>query len=243
MTTRVLQGLLALLLALGLSACATLTGSGPPPRAVGEADPWQLVPGTFPGQRLYRVRYEGPEGKGSFKLILYLASPSHYRMVASDSLGRKLWTLQVDADGQAVWLDHRNKRYCQVDGADRLVVVPLAQLPLLALPRLLLGRLPADPVANLQWTADHVSFLDVRGQAWTAALSGAELEWWKVEDLGEAVAWWRRDGDGGDFSDARGGQRLRWRQVVAEAVEPTFEPLEIPPRFEQGACGAAEGEG
>lgn len=227
------------LLVVGLtwtSGCASTTGFLPGASSSGE-DPWQLAVGSFPSQRLYRVRYEGPEGKAGFKLTLYLASPSHYRMAATDSLGRKLWTLQVEETGEAVWLDHRDEQYCRAEGADRLLVVPLASLPLAKLPKLLLGRLPAAPAANLRHTPGQVSYLDIRGQRWTAVIVDGALEWWTLEDLGDTVAWWRRDGDGGDFSDARGGQRLTWRQIVAEAVEQTLEPLEIPPRFAVGACG------
>lgn len=231
--------LLALAL-LCLNGCASSRGLLPSSAAGGD-NPWELPAGSFPSQRLYRVKYEGPEGKAGFKLTLYLATPSHYRMAASDSLGRKLWTLQVDESGPAVWLDHRAKQYCRVQGADRLVVVPLANLPLAALPRLLLGRLPAEPVANLQRAPGHLSFLDVRGQLWTAVMRDAALDWWTLEDLGDTVAWWRRDGDGGDFSDARGGQRVTWRQIVAEAVEQTLAPLEIPSRFQPGACGESSG--
>jgi hypothetical protein len=232
----------SLLLALGLgwlTGCAS-TGGPLPSSTGGSEDPWQLRAGSYPSQRLYRVRYEGPEGKGGFKLTLYLASPTHYRMAASDSLGRKLWTLQVETAGGALWLDHKNDEYCRVQGADRLVVVPLAHLPLIALPRLLLGRLPADPVANLRRAPGQVSYLDVRGQLWTAVTRDGELEWWTLEDLGETVAWWRRDEDGGDFSDGRGGRRLTWKQIVAEAVEPHLEPLAVPPRFAAGACGTAD---
>lgn len=228
---------------LWLTGCVSSGGLAPDPGGDGSGggEPWELAAGSFPSQRLYRVKYEGPEGKAGFKLTLYLATPSHYRMAASDSLGRKLWTLQVDESGHAVWLDHRAKEYCRVQGADRLVVVPLADMPLAALPRLLLGRLPAEPVANLRRGAGHLSYLDIRGQLWTAVLDGTAIDWWALEDLGEPVAWWRRDGDGGDFSDARGGQRVTWHQIVAEAVEQTLAPLEIPPRFAARACDETSG--
>ena len=229
--------LLALALA-WIAGCASSGGPLPKVVAAGES-PWELRAGAYPSQRLFRVRYEGPDGKAGFKLTLYLATPAHYRMAASDSLGRQLWTLQVDEAGSAVWLDHRNREYCRAEGADRLVVVPLAHLPLVALPRLLLGRLPADPVANLVRAPEHLSYLDLRGQQWTAVVRDAEVEWWSLEDLGETVAWWRRDGDGGDFSDARGSRRVTWRQIVGETVEQSLAPLAVPPRFVEGDCGEA----
>lgn len=210
-----------------------------PDPATGE--PWQIAPDAYPTQRLYRVKYRGPEGHASFKLTLYLGGVAEYRMTASDGLGRKLWSLQVDGDRRALWLDHRRKEYCRAQAAERLLLVPLARLPLVALPRLLLGRMPAEPAASLVRGDGHLAYLDARGQRWVGVLRDGQLDWWRLEEAGEAIAWWRRDGDGSSFTDQRGGQEIEWREIVREQLQRPVEPLEVPARFREGMCGEAPG--
>lgn len=229
-----------------LGACAS-SGSGgrlfSADRAGIAGDPWELPAGSFPSQRLYRVKYQGPEGKAGFKLTLYLGGADHYRMAAADSLGRKLWSLEVDGKDRALWLNHRRKEYCETRGAAGLVVVPLANLPLIALPKLLLGRVPGVPVAYLERGERHLAYLDLRGQKWTAVLAEDGLEWWSLEDSGETVAWWRRDGDGGSFSNPAGGQVASWQEIVREVLAEPLAALEIPDSFSEGACGDGGGRG
>lgn len=228
-----------------LSACASGSGLLPSSNGIrpagidsaGAGRPWEITPREYPSQRLYRVKYAGPEGRASFKLTLYLATDRSYRMAAADSLGRKLWSLQVEESGRAVWLDHRRKEYCETRGADRLLLVPLARLPLEALPRLLLGRMPATPAANLDRNREHLCYLDIRGQQWKGVLASGEVDWWSLEESGEAVAWWRRDEAGGILFEPRGGLELRWQQIVREGLAQPFEPLAVPDRFREGACG------
>ncbi len=214
------------------------------------AEPWLMPGDAYPSQRLYRVKYRGPEGEAGFKLTLYLEAETKYRMLASD-LGRKLWSLQVEGapragaggpQGEAVWLDYRRKEYCRASAAGTLRFVPLADLPLVSLPRLLLGLLPAQPAANLNLTETRVSFLDARGYRWDGLLDGERLEWWNLLEEEETIAWWRREEGGGVFSDRRGEQEVSWREVVREPFEGGLAAPEIPARFRQGACGAAASE-
>ncbi len=232
--------LLAACLLAGCVATGGLFQDGPPP-----VEPWQMPEGAYPSQRLYRVKYRGPEGEAGFKLTLYLEAEAKYRMLAAD-LGRKLWSLYVDASpreesggaaGEAVWLDYRRKEYCRVGAAGALRFVPLADLPLVSLPRLLLGLMPADPAASLNRAETRVSFLDSRGYRWDGVLSGQQLEWWSLLEAGETIAWWRREDGGGVFSDSRGQQEVRWREVVSEPLESPLAAPEIPARFGEGACG------
>ncbi len=218
-----------------LAGCAsTRLFSGPRPLAGGE--PWLLPPDAYPSQRLYRVKYHGPEGDAGFKLTLYLETEVRYRMLASD-LGRKLWSLTVDAQGEAVWLDYRRKEYCRASAASELRFLPLAELPLVSLPRLLLGRLPAEPAADLARGERRVSFLDDRGFRWNGELEGDKLQWWSLVEDGEAVVWWRREEGGGVFSDQRGNQEVRWREVVHESLKSPLGEVEIPRKFSRGDCG------
>ncbi len=157
-------------------------------------------------------------------------------MLASD-LGRKLWSLNVDGRGEAVWLDYRQKEYCRADAASELRFLPLADLPPVSLPRLLLGRLPAEPAAGLARGEHNVSFLDARGFRWNGELDGQQLQWWSLVEDGEAVVWWRREDRGGVFFDRRGNQEVRWREVVREQLESPLGEVEIPARFARGDCG------
>ncbi len=220
-----------------LAGCAT-TGSlfsGPSPVS---AEPWHLPEDAHPSQRLYRVKYSGPEGDAGFKLTLYLEAEAKYRMLASD-LGRKLWSLSVDGQGEAVWLDYRRKEYCRASAASELRFLPLADLPAVSLPRLLLGRLPAEPAAGLARGERNVSFLDDRGFRWNGELDGEQLQWWSLVEDGKAVVWWRREERGGVFSDQRRNQVVRWREVVREQLRSPLGEVEIPERFSAGGCGGA----
>lgn len=216
----------------GGGAFGFLTGGG------GEAKAWELAATSYPSQRLYRVEYQGPKREAKFKLTLYLVAESEYRMQASDSLGRNLWSLDVAPSGNALWLDHRARQFCHLGSAESLDFLPLARLPLVALPRLLLGRLPAEPAVDLRRGDGYISYLDTRGQRWSGRLDGESLEWWSLEDAGEKTAWWRREENGGTFTHRITQQQLRWRQVVGEPLGRSLEPLDIPGRFREGVCGA-----
>ncbi len=234
-------GLAAALLA--LAACATAGGGRLTEffSVDGGDEPWEIPAEAYPTQRLYRVRYEGPEGKVGFKLTLYLVDEGHFRMRAADSLGRKVWDLAVDQSDEALWLDHRNKEYCLARGASRLAFVPLARLPLVALPRLLLGRLPAPPASELQRSATALLYRDERGKLWNGGLEDGRLLWWTLLEEGKPVTWWKQEGEEGVFIDLVGGQKLTWREVVREALRHSPEPLRVPRQYREGACGEASG--
>ena len=201
-------------------------------------EPWSLAPEAYPTQRLYRVKYRGTEGDLGFKLTLYLESQAKFRMLASD-LGRKFWSLTVDGDGEAAWIDYRRKETCRAPSSDRLRFVTLADLPLMALPKLLLGRLPAEPAASLRQDEGRVAFLDARGQLWNAGLSAGELDWWSLIEAGEVVVWWRREDDGGVFSDSENRQEVRWREIVREELKSPLTPLAAPSGYQQVSCDSS----
>ncbi len=230
-------GLVTVLLASLCTACASTMVPFLRPAPTAE-QPWQISSDSFPTQRLYRIKYQGPEGDLGFKLVLYLESEARYRLLASD-LGRKLWSLSVDGAGEAAWIDYRQKEFCRASAASELRFVPLANLPLVSLPKLLLGRLPAEPAANLAQDATRVTFLDATGQLWNAGLTGSELEWWSLLESDQPVVWWRREADGGSvFVDRQGQLEVRWREVVSERLEGPLGAVEIPTKFSQGSCGA-----
>lgn len=223
-------------------ASGSLGGLLQPSARQGTAEMWQVPPGAYPSQRLYRIRYEGPdEQRASFKLTLYLVGERQYRMLAADGLGRKLWTLDLDATGHATWLDHRNKELCHLGPADRLGFLPIARLPLVALPRLLLGRMPSEPAANLEKYDTHLTFLDRQGLRWNGSFAADELQWWTQLEGEESIAWWRREDDGGGtYAHRSSKQELRWKEVVRETLVGPLEPLEIPSRFSESICTAED---
>ena len=225
----------SLVLGLALSGCVS-SGGFYTQGQVG--DPWKMPSDAYPTQRLYRVKYKGPEGEVGFKLALYLEHESRYRMLATD-LGRRLWSLSVNGQGEAVWVDYRGKEYCRAGAAGELGFVPLANLPLISMPKLLLGLLPAEPVANLKRDAERIAFLDARGQLWNAGLNGDQLDWWSLVEFSEAVVWWRREERGGIFVDLDGRQQVRWSEIVREALQGPLAELVVPKRFRQVVCGEA----
>ncbi|MEM1181281.1 MAG: hypothetical protein AAGM22_23265 [Acidobacteriota bacterium] len=210
-----------------------------PSSRTAEAELWELPADAFPSQRLYRVNYQGPEGKASFKLTLYVVAEGHYRMEAADTLGRRAWSLGVEPGREAVFLDHRNELYCTASGGAEQSFLPIAHLPLGQLPQLILGRIPARPATELAQGEGKVSFKDASGQLWNAEAVGGELSWWSLIQDGEAVAWWRRMDERRVFSDRRGGQQVTWREQVRERLVRDLLPLKTPDDYREGACGGA----
>jgi hypothetical protein len=158
-------------------------------------------------------------------------------MQASDSLGRKLWSLDLDALGRATWLDHRQKTFCHTAGS-QLDFVPLARLPLVALPRLLLGRVPAVPAGEVGRSAEgHFAFQDATGQRFSGSVREGGVQWWTLEEKGEPVAWWRREEEGGSFVHRGTQQQVRWREVVREPLGKSLEDLPIPMNYAERDCG------
>lgn len=223
---------------LTLAAGCAASGGVSPWIDVGN-DPWRLPATAYPTQRLFRVKYDGPQGHLGFKLTVYLQGETRFRMRAADGLGRRIWELAVDENDEALWLDHRNEQYCVAASASRLAIVPLARLPLVSLPKLLLGLLPAAPASGLERDAASVRYRDRRGQLWQGGLAGGRLEWWNLAAAGddEPAAWWRREGDESVFVDRRGEQQLRWREVVRETLVQPPAPLAIPEKYDQADCG------
>lgn len=239
--------LVSAVLVLALGGCAS--GGFLEPVVYRGEEPWQIPADAYPTQRLYRVHYEGPEIDASFRLTLYLEGAERYRMEASDTLGRRVWSLAVGetgatgetADGgDALFLDHREETYCRLERARRQTFVPIAHLPLVHLPRLLLGRMPADPFTDLRRRDGKISYVDRTGQTWSGETKpDGRLQWWSLVQGGEAVTWWRREGDEHLFYDRRGNQQLRWTEKVRESLNRRLEPLRVPEGYRPGSCGEA----
>jgi hypothetical protein len=207
----------------------------------GGALPWQIPEAAYGSQRLYRVSYSGPEGEGSFRLTLRLASPSRYQVTTADPVGRALWSLDV-AEDSGLWLDHRNRSFCKFAGKFDISGVPLAPFPLLSLPSLLLGRLPAEPMPPMppmpapEQKGRDLTFKDGMDRRWTATVAAGQVVSWTLWD-GEkpAVLWVQRD-DWAILSDRAQGVQMRWKEVVREALARPPQLLAAPAGFAEQDC-------
>ena len=253
--------------ALSLAAAAAAVACGtvarpvaiPPPAGAPQppapaAPPWQVPAAAYGSQILYRVGVAGPEGEGSLKLTLRLASPERYQAQAVDPLGRAVWGLDVEGD-RGLWLDHRGHRYCRLSGALDLAFLPLGPLSLSALPPLLLGRLPvppADPATVSRGTTpagggsgagaggDTVAYRDAAGRGWSAALRGGQVVSWGLwQDATAApILSWANSGSWSVLSDRRKGVEVRWREAVREPLR-ALVPMTPRSDYRQSTCTAA----
>ena len=206
-------------LALAGVAAAACAGGPPPPRTVpaGGEPPWRVPAAAYGTQRLYRAGYSGPEGEGSFRLTLRLAAPDRYQVQAVDPVGRALWSLDVDGR-RGLWLDHRAQVACSFDGRFEVAGLPLASIPLSALPALLLERLPEEPADEPRWEGNRVSYRDASGRRWTAVVGEGGVESWTVADEAGPAAWWTRRESWSVLSDRRRQAQVRWREVLREEL-------------------------
>jgi hypothetical protein len=258
------RGLAAVLVTAALLAPAC-AGRRAVPATAGDpgAAPWEVPAGALGTQRLYRVTYDGPDGGGSFRLTLRLATAQHYQVRAVDPVGRALWSLGV-AGASGLWLDHRAGAACRLSGSLDLAAGQLTPFPLASLPALLLGRLPAAPAGPLEEAgagetepaaageADvettvaggrRLAFHDAEGRRWSATLDGGEPSSWAMTEPGEASpsVWWRRHAGEHLLSDRVRGVQLRWRESVVEPLPGPLDTLEPPPAFSLVPCSALGG--
>lgn len=236
-------------LALALAGCFLPEA---PERIPNGGRPWEIPPAAQNTQRLYRVSYQGPEGKLGFRLTLYLMGAADFRMDAADGVGRRVFSLEVapgpapaGAEGSApapasaaLWLDHRNKVYCRLAPSGLPRDLPLANLPLEALPRLLLGVMPAPPAGELVEQEGKISFKDAAGQEWSGSLgaSGA-LEGWTLAQAGQPIAFWQRQPSETIYSDRRAGLQVRLQEQVVEQLAARPAALQIPDGYLESVCG------
>ncbi len=229
-----------LLLALLLAGCASAKAPAPRPMPSRGAAPWEIPQAAYGAQRLFRVSYSGPEGEGSFRVTLRLVSPARYQIQAVDPLGRALWSLDVVSDS-GLSLNHRNHTFCHFDGRIDATGASLGPFPLLALPSLLLGRVPAEPAAGSPTAEPRgraFDFRDEEGRRWYGAVGeeGAVLSWTLAEGSTPKVWWMRRDDDS-ILSDRERGVQVRWREVLREDLVREPAALAVPSGYRETECG------
>ncbi len=229
----VLSALLAPALTAGAQVAAAPVTAAPVTSApVPVAPPWEIPASELASQRLFRLRYGGPEGEVSIRVVLHLADADHYRISAADLVGRPLWSLSVDA-GEGLWADHRGQRYCRFTGVVAPPAVPVSPFASSSLPPLLLGRLPAVPAEEPVRTDGNLELVDREGHRWTAHLAGDSLERWTLWDGEEPVAWWSRQGGESILSERRRGMQIRWREVLREPLAGALPTLTAPPSYRE----------
>lgn len=226
-----------LLLAVVVAAGCSQT---PAPRLpVAGLAPWEVPEAAFGTQRLYRARYDGPDGEGSFNLTLRLASRERYQAAAVHSLGKKLWSLDVAGD-RALWLDHRAEAYCLLAETLDLGGGRLLPLPVEAFPALLLGRLPEPPAAPVRQAGSELTVPGADGRTWIARVDGGQVRRWLLEEAGRPTVWWRLEDGEALLSDRERGVQLAWREVVAEPLAAEPERLEPPLSYRLADCTRLE---
>jgi hypothetical protein len=219
----------------GVIACAG-GGSGLPRTALpGTSPPWELPIELLASQHLLRIRYSGPEGSGSLKLVVKVLSAENFQLLASDAvLGRALWSLEV-RDETALFVDHRKKVFCAGGHEWRIDELALRAFPVTALARLLLGRIPVVPDKISRLQDEELEFLDADGERWSARLAGGEAIAWTLWSRGQPALWWTRESKGGILSH-RAGSQIRWRFTLSEPLPGTWQPLRPASSYPQVDC-------
>jgi len=233
------------LLRLGLQVLALSIGAGcaghsAPVTSGGPArPPWEIPADALGTQRLYRLSYSGPEGEGSFRVTLRFATPERYQLQAVDPLGRALFSLDVVA-GAGVLLNHRSRSYCRFQGSFETEDLPLGPFPLVALPTLLLDRIPVAPLEPVP-LRDSLDFVDAEGRSWAVSVGpeGAPLSW-SLRTGNAPTAWWLRRDGWSILSDRVRGVQIKWRQVVVEPLPGEIPPLPVPEAYREKPCGAPD---
>lgn len=185
-------------------------------------------------QRILRAQYDGPEGKGGFRLVLRLEAAERYDLTAVDGAGRTLWRLRARPTG-GLFEDVAAERYCRLDTAAHLPGGLGLDLPLGALPKVLLGRLPlgAEPPAGSGSATEG-------DRRWTWTVAAGELERWTLWRDGQPAVWWSRRGAEATLSVRGRATQVRWQTAVREPIGRALEDLVPPAGWEEGACDARD---
>jgi hypothetical protein len=185
-------------------------------------------------QILFRVRYGGRKGAGGLRLILRLDTSDRFQLVASDILGRAVWSMEL-YDRQVLLVNHSEKTYCLAGMELALPEVALDPLSVGALPKVLLGYLPVAVGADSVTGDARFDFTDPDHRRWTGSLEAGKPSNWMLWEGEQPVLWWTRQDKGGILSH-REGVQFRWRTVVREPLESGFERLTVPGSYEKAAC-------
>ena len=244
------------LLLLGLAWLGGCASTGPPGREapapagrpVPVTAPWEIPPAEWRTQRIVRMRYEGPEGNGTLRLVLRFEDPESFHVSASDRLGRRWWDLNVrEGDALVLWV--RERSFCRYAGDLEIPALSLGPVQARAVAALLMRRLPAPPADAGVWEEAAVSgrpdrgveldFEDRRGRRWTTVTTTAGPNRWTLWHGDRVRASWSRDAEGmAQLVESDTGLELRWFQPrpATELTSP-LPASAIPSGYRPGACG------
>ncbi len=242
------------LLLLGLTwlgACVSSGTGREAPFAVGPvpgAAPWEIPGIEWRTQRVVLMRYEGPEGSGTLRLVLRFENPESFHVSASDRLGRRWWDLNV-REGSSLVLWVRERTFCRHVGELEIPALSLGPVPARAVAALLMRRLPAPPADARAWEEIAVpgrpgrgvefEFEDRRGRRWTAVTTTAGPNRWTLWRGDRARASWSVDAEGtARLEESETGLELQWgqRRPATELAAPLPTPT-VPPGYRPGICG------
>lgn len=155
-----------------------------------------------------------------------------------DPVGRALWSLDVTND-QGLWLNHRSRTWCSFEGRFDVSGIPLGPFPLLALPALLIGRVPAEPAQPETLAREGaISFRDASGRLWAAVVDkDGRISSWTLSEGAAPTVWWMRRDDWAILSDRERGVQVRWREVLREELDREPDPLPTPGGYRETPCG------
>jgi hypothetical protein len=217
-----------------LAACASAPRVPPPATPAPAAALDALPADAFHTQKLLRAQYDGPEGRASFKLVLRLETPERYDLAAVDAAGRSLWRLLARGD-QGLFEETGAERFCRLVSAAPLPGGLGLDLPLDAIPRLLLARLPLEDHSGAMAPTPQGQRVE-GARRWTWSAKDGELSQWTLWNAGQPSVWWsRREGESLLSVRARATQ-VHWREAVSEPLREPLGPLTPSAGFEEGAC-------
>lgn len=214
-----------------MAACSGAGLKKDPATGATPRDDTQTEPGST--QSLYRVQYSGPDGSGGLRLVLRQASSGRFQLATADTLGRKLLSLEHDGD-QTLFVDHRERVFCEGGPDLRLQETTLRVLPLSAIPRVLSGELPIDLQDGVV-RGSSMEYQDSDGRRWSVRSEEATVVAWTMWSEETPTLWWTRQNKGGILSHHDGSQ-FRWRQVVLEETGVSLEALRAPDGFSRVQC-------
>ena len=195
------------------------------------------------------MRYAGPEGRGTLRLVLRFESPDRFQVAASDLLGRRWWDLNVrEGDALVLWV--RERTFCRYRGELEVPALSLGPVPAGAVAALLLRRLPAPPLdtktvaaaARSGATIIELDFEDRWDRRWTAVTATNGPRRWTLHRGAETRASWDLDADGlSRLVEPETGLELLWEQRrPARDLAGALAPPEVPNGFLPGACQAGD---
>jgi hypothetical protein len=188
-------------------------------------------------QTLFRVRYQGADGRGRIKLTSRVATRERFQLTAVDTFGRQHWSLEA-WPGRTLLLDHRQRRACLFEDDVVVAAIALAELPVSLLPRVMAGELPVEKPTGAEPGEDgEIPRWPGEGtREWSATFdSEGRIERWTLWVDTEPLLWFRAQAEGGMLSHRRGAQVV-WSRVAEEPLAAELTPFEIPPGYARDSC-------